>query len=175
MGIMPKYDGLVFNRDHKQAKSAEKVIGVGHRIFDLALKQASSLIASLCLLPQLEKPLIIFAIFDRITGIESNIGKTIAGVCWGSNLDDSEILFDWQVLDILNHQNNLQKLESSQFKNNVTSETLTNCLENSNRLLKKNLEQFKLPYKMPEIEVLAVCWPTNVVVDEQQVSMNALT
>lgn len=173
MGIKPKYDGLVFNRDHKQAQSAEKVIGVGHRAFDLALKQASSLIASLCLLPQLEKPLVIFSIFDRITGIESNIGKTVAGVCWGSNFDNSEILFDWQVLDILNQQHSLQKLESSRFENNVTSEALADSLQNSSRLLKQNLEQFKLPYKMPEIDVLAVCWPKYVVV-EQQVSMQAV-
>jgi ERCC4-related helicase len=165
MGIKLKYDGLVFNRDHKQAQSAEKVIGVGHQVFDLALKQASLLIASLCLLPQIEKPLVLFSIFDRITGIESNIDKTVAGICWGSNVDNSEILFDWQILDILNQQHNLQKFESSLLENNVTTEAMADCLQNSIELLKQNLEKFKLPYKMPEVEVLAICWPNIMVIE----------
>jgi len=126
---------------------------------------SSSEALQLCLLPQLEKPLVLFSIFDRITGIESNIDKTVAGICWGSNVDNSEILFDWQILDILNQQHNLQKFESSLLENNVTTEAMADCLQNSIELLKQNLEKFKLPYKMPEVEVLAICWPNIMVIE----------
>jgi hypothetical protein len=158
MGIKHKYDGLVFDRDHKQAKIAESVVGVGHRVFDLALKQALSLTSSLCTLSDLKKPLVIFTIFDRITGIESNIKKTIAGIYWNKGTDDNEIIFDWQVLDILNQQKTIIKQELN--KPDVQSDDLVACKKDSLVSLRQNIEILKLPYKMPEIDVLAICWPT---------------
>ena len=156
MGIRPKYEGLVFDRDHKQSQIAEKVIGVGHRVFDLAVKQALSLTSSLCVLPNLDQPLVIFSIFDRVTGIESNISKTIAGVYW--NLDtDNEIVFDWQVLDILNQQK-LGKQDLN--KPNIQPQELNDCMHQCLELLKKNIGILKLPYTIPEIDVLAICWPS---------------
>lgn len=157
MGIKPKYDGLVFDRDHKQAQIAENVIGVGHRAFDLALKQALSLTSSLCALSELEKPLVIFSIFDRITGIESNIRKTVAGVYWGKGNDDNEIIFDWQVLDVLNQQKIGLKQDDS--RPNAQSNELNDCKQDCLQSLTRDIAILKLPYKMPEIDVLAICWP----------------
>ncbi len=156
LGIRPKYEGLVFDRDHKQSQIAEKVIGVGHRVFDLAVKQALALTSSLCVLPNLDRPLVIFSIFDRVTGIESNISKTIAGVYWNQEIDD-EIIFDWQVLDILNQQ----KLGKQVFNQpNTQPQELNDCMHQCLELLKQNISILKLPYKIPEINVLAICWPT---------------
>ena len=132
------------------------MIGVGHRVFDLAVKQALSLTSSLCVLPNLDQPLVIFSIFDRVTGIESNISKTIAGVYW--NLDtDNEIVFDWQVLDILNQQK-LGKQDLN--KPNIQPQELNDCMHQCLELLKKNIGILKLPYTIPEIDVLAICWPS---------------
>ncbi len=156
MGIRNKYEGLVFDRDHKQSQVAEKVIGVGHRVFDLAVKQALSITASLCVLPNLDQPLVIFSIFDRVTGIESNVSKTIAGVYWNQAAND-EIVFDWQILDILNQQK-LGKQDLN--KPNIQSHELNLCMHQCLELLKRNIATLKLPYTIPEIDVLAICWPT---------------
>ena len=158
MGIKPKYEELIFDRDQKQAQAAEKVIGVGHRIFDCALNQALSLTASLCVLPNLDKPLVIFYIFDRVTGIASNVGKTVAGVYWNEEIDENEaVIMDWQVLDVLNQQpqikHEVEKIVS------VSTDIFSDCVESCTDLLKQNLGQFKLPYKLPEVEVMALCWP----------------
>ena len=38
-----------------------------------------------------------------VTGIESNVSKMVVGV-YGNLITNNQILFDWQVLDILNIQ-----------------------------------------------------------------------
>ena len=150
-----KYEGLVFDRDHKQSQAAEKVIGVGHRVFDLAIKQALSLTSSLCVLPNIEYPLVVFSIYDRVTGIESNVSKTIVGVL-GSSDKNNELLFDWQVLDILNIQKlGKQELDVSNIQPNDLSDCKIHCIE----FLKNNISTLKLPYTIPEIDVLAILWP----------------
>ncbi len=161
MGIRQKYEGIVFDRDQKQSQSAEKVMGVGHRVFNLALKQALSLNVNLCTLNKLEKPLVIFSIYDRITGNLSNIGKTIAGVYWNKDINNMEILQDWQVLDILNDQK-LEKIDSNEigiFVDDINGLKIT-CLD----VLKNNINTLKLPYKKPEIDVLSILLP--VVIDQ---------
>lgn len=156
MGVRNKYDGLIFDRDHKQSQAAEKVIGVGHKAFDLAVKQALSLTSSLCVLPNFEQRLVVFSIYDRVTGIESNVSKTIVGVINYLN-KKNEILFDWQVLDILNQQK-LGKpvLDVSHIQPKDLSDYKTQCLE----FLKRNISNLKLPYTIPEIDVLAIFWPS---------------
>jgi hypothetical protein len=156
MGVRNKYDGLIFDRDHKQSQAAEKVIGVGHKAFDLAVKQALSLTSSLCVLPNFEQRLVVFSIYDRVTGIESNVSKTIVGVISYLN-KKNEILFDWQVLDILN-QLKLGKpvLDVSHIQPKDLSDYKTQCLE----FLKRNISNLKLPYTIPEIDVLAILWPS---------------
>jgi SNF2 family DNA or RNA helicase len=156
MGVRNKYDGLIFDRDHKQSQAAEKVIGVGHKAFDLAVKQALSLTSSLCVLPNFEQRLVVFSIYDRVTGIESNVSKTIVGVISYLN-KKNEILFDWQVLDILNQQK-LGKpvLDVSHIQPKDLSDYKTQCLE----FLKRNISNLKLPYTIPEIDVLAILWPS---------------
>ena len=155
MGVRNKYEGLVFDRDHKQSQAAEKVIGVGHRVFDLAIKQALSLTSSLCVLPNIEYPLVVFSIYDRVTGIESNVSKTIVGVL-GSSDKNNELLFDWQVLDILNIQKlGKQELDVSNIQPNDLSDCKIHCIE----FLKNNISTLKLPYTIPEIDVLAILWP----------------
>jgi ERCC4-related helicase len=158
MGIKSKYKGLVFDRDHKRSKVAESVVGVGHRVFDLSLTQALSFTSSLCVLSDLKQPLVVFSIFDRITGIESNIKKTLAGVYWSKGNDEHKIIFDWQVLDVLNSQKNLNKQDYS--KADVNSDDLVSCKKECFESLKTGIKILKLPYKMPEINVLAICWPT---------------
>jgi hypothetical protein len=156
MGVRNKYDGLIFDRDHKQSQASEKVIGVGHKAFDLAVKQALSLTSSLCVLPNFEQRLVVFSIYDRVTGIESNVSKTIVGVISYLN-KKNEILFDWQVLDILNQQK-LGKpvLDVSYIQPKDLSDCKTQCLE----FLKRNISNLKLPYTIPEIDVLAILWPS---------------
>jgi len=154
MGIRPKYDELIFDRDHTKSQKSEKVIGVGHRVFDLAIKQALSMASSLCVLTNIGQPLVIFSIFDRITGLESNITKTIAGVYWNKNGDD-EIIFDWQVLDVLNQQK-ISKQDLSIASAQVLE--LKDCKYQCLQSLNENIEILKLPYKLPEVEVLAICW-----------------
>ena len=158
MGVRNKYDGLVFDRDHKQSQAAEKVIGVGHKVFDLAVKQALSLTSSLCILPNIEHPLVVFSIFDRVTGIESNVSKTIVGV-FGSLDKNKEIFFDWQVLDILNQQKlGKQDLNVPDIQPQDLGEYRNQCLD----FLKNNITSLKLPFKIPEIDVLAIFWPVPV-------------
>jgi hypothetical protein len=89
------------------------------------------------------------------TGIESNVSKTVVGV-YGNLITNNQILFDWQVLDILNIQKlGKHELDVSNIQPNDLSDCKTNCLE----FLKNNISKLKLPYTIPEIDVLAILWP----------------
>ncbi len=88
-------------------------------------------------------------------GIESNVSKTVVGV-YGNLITNNQILFDWQVLDILNIQKlGKHELDVSKIQPNDLSGCKIYCLE----FLKNNISKLKLPYTIPEIDMLAILWP----------------
>ena len=89
------------------------------------------------------------------TGIESNVSKTVVGV-YGNLITNNQILFYWQVLDILSIQKlGKHELDVSNIQPNDLSDCKIYCLE----FLKNNIPKLKLPYTIPEIDVLAILWP----------------
>ncbi|MES9897178.1 MAG: hypothetical protein ABW141_20055, partial [Candidatus Thiodiazotropha endolucinida] len=58
---------MVFDRGASGGKTAEKVLGVGHKVFDKALRVALELPVSLTFSKDISSPLVIFQVFDRIT------------------------------------------------------------------------------------------------------------
>jgi hypothetical protein len=63
-----------------------------------------------------------------VTGIESNVSKMVVGV-YGNLITNNQILFDWQVLDILNVQKfGKQDLDVSNIQSQDLSDCKTQCL-----------------------------------------------
>lgn len=102
--IAKRYSGLVFDRnapiDSKQAPT--RLIGVGHSLFDRALKEALSREAFLVRCTRLVMPLLVATISDEITGQ----GQTVSRIVIGISLDREgqlEVIRDWELLQRLNN------------------------------------------------------------------------
>jgi hypothetical protein len=103
IGVQTSYKGLVFDRDIKGRSASEKVIGVGHKIFDQALRSATDLHASYSFIEGLSGYLFIFQIYDEITEVSGNMRQAVIGIQY-ENLagGNRKILSDAELLKELN-------------------------------------------------------------------------
>jgi len=62
-GVRRKYEGLVFSRSGR----GNDVIGVGHRAFDQAIRQALESPVTMAAIRELPCPTVVFQIFDQVT------------------------------------------------------------------------------------------------------------
>ena len=153
-GVRRRYEDLVFSRDLKGKDAALRVVGVGHKVFDQALMQAGGYDACLTQFSDLEEPLVIFKIFDRVTSQDGNVRQVIIGI--KGNKD--EILQDWQLIDLIN-QLLKSKKPSSESENRLESQALHSIIKNSENTLKQHIESLNLPFSVPEIKPLALFIP----------------
>ena len=100
--LADRYDALVFDRNADLGrKAANRLVGVGHRLFDTALREASKLTAVLAYAVRAKKPVLVARIEDEVTGQGHSVNQVIAG----ATIDDEgnvKILRDWELLQLLN-------------------------------------------------------------------------
>ena len=101
--ISKRYTGLVFDRnapiERKQAPT--RLIGIGHSLFDRALKEGLSHEAFFIRCAHLERPLLVATISDEVTGQGQTVHQIVIGISRDENGDVS-ILRDWELLLRLN-------------------------------------------------------------------------
>ncbi len=153
-GVRRRYENLVFSRELKGRDAALRVVGVGHKVFDQALSQASGYDACFTKFTGLAEPLTVFKIFDRVTSREGNVRQVIVGV----KSDSNEVLYDWQLIDFLNQQLNSKKADSED-KNNYNPKRLHKLIESSKNTLKQQIGGLNIPFDVPEINPLALFLP----------------
>ena len=99
-GLDDRYEGLVFDRTLKGEHAASRVLGVGHRLLDLAVREARDLPVRLAALEGLEAPLLVATVEDAVTGTGNATRRLVFGV---ARRDGAlEILPDWELLVRLN-------------------------------------------------------------------------
>ena len=98
--LRDKYVGLVFNRDLRGANATARVLGVGHPLFDIALKEARDRPSCLAYVDGLASPLLIVTVEDEITGTGSLVHRLVFGVM--ERKKGAEVLRDWELLRMLN-------------------------------------------------------------------------
>ncbi|MGA2078873.1 MAG: hypothetical protein ABSH52_35765 [Terriglobia bacterium] len=69
-GIYTTHQRMVFQRDIPGRDAARRVLGVGHKLIDQALRQAGQCSATVATLPveTLSHPLVVYRIRDKVTG-----------------------------------------------------------------------------------------------------------
>ena len=94
---------MVFDRnapiERKQAPT--RLIGIGHSLFDRALKEGLSHEAFFIRCAHLERPLLVATISDEVTGQGQTVHQIVIGISRDENGDVS-ILRDWELLLRLN-------------------------------------------------------------------------
>lgn len=153
-GIRRRYDEMVFDRRVPGGKTAEKVLGVGHKVFDKALRAASEYPVSLTLSNELSSPLVVFQVFDRVTDQSGHMRQAIVGV--ERNTDGSwDTLRDWVVLDRLN---NIRSKEKAPDVPKVDTEVMTKFVEKASDVIAHEMEWFNFPFRVPEYKAIALIW-----------------
>lgn len=112
--IRDRYAGLVFDRNAKlgRDRSAARLVGVGHPLFDRALREGENREGVLATCQRLEQPLLIVSIEDAVTGQGHSVTRIVAGA-WRDDSGKAHVLRDWQLLQRLNGLGRSDRAETS--------------------------------------------------------------
>lgn len=157
-GIRQRYEGMVFLRTSLGGRSAEKVIGVGHKVFDKALRLASEYPVSLACTKDIQCPLAVFHVYDRITDQSSRIRQAVVGAeCDGLGQSrDWKTLRDWEVLKRLNK---LKQPEKQRENSIFEGRELDGLMDEARNCVLEQMGSFNLPFKFPELKAVALICP----------------
>jgi hypothetical protein len=157
-GIFSAYEKMVFNRSIRSKGAVKRVLGIGHKLVGQALRQAKTNNAYVATLSakSLKRPVLIFQIADRVTGEEGTIRMVIVGVeiePEGSGV----FLKDWELLERLNDITSGCPVKA---KGSLAPKDLEqSALRANHEVVRESLPELALPFKVPEIEPVAILWP----------------
>lgn len=173
VGIMPKYENMLLDRNAKGKEARKRILGVGHVMIDNALKQLRQQQDAVAILPktQIDSPVFIFRVYDRLTDRET-ISPVICALRYPTPDSPCELLHDWQLLKLLNGipPSALEDTSGHQVaaQDMATYEDLL-CrakLDMANRLNGLCLE-----FELPRSEILGVLVPVDGCTDSESVTM----
>jgi ERCC4-related helicase len=155
-GIRHRYDDVHFDRGSASSKKGT-ILGVGSRLFDIALDQACHLPDSYATTSEnpAGRTLFIFRCFDRVTGNPAQPRAIISGVL--SDEAGFQILKDWQVLVILNELAGIVKPPGdAEPAPNVVAPGLSEVLSQAEALMQESWPSLDLPFRQPDLELLGI-------------------
>ncbi len=78
-GIDNEYEGMMFDRQNRAKDSGKRLLGVGHRLVDHAIRVACNLTGSVAVLPQgtISNPFCVFRISDRVTAEGGHVRSVV--------------------------------------------------------------------------------------------------
>lgn len=165
--IRSSYSDMVFER---RSSAPDRVLGIGHPLVDVAVKQARGHSASVAPIPEtlLSEPLLVFSISDRVTSSPLTVRRAIAGVRLAANGPPS-LLRDWELLVALNGL-----VEKRSFRRDTESarppgvDDLQAACTEAQALVLRSLGYLELEYQAPEAQLLVALWPTPTTVDPER-------
>ncbi|MEI7870227.1 MAG: DEAD/DEAH box helicase [Candidatus Methylumidiphilus sp.] len=146
--IKKRYDGLVFRRDLQGKDAAANIAGVGHPVFEQALRQARDFSSQVTAIQGLPKPLFVFSVRDKVTTRGGQILSVIVGISFDQN-DQMELLKDCEIVTRITQCIALCLKEKT--PSNVKMNNSLENLECARTFLEKNLPSLRLPFAAPEI------------------------
>lgn len=153
--ILPEYEGLRFDRNISE-KTADRLLGVGHRLVDLALDEAMSIEASVTAIPNIPWPIIVCKIFDRVT---TGDGLRQSVLCGVEVAEDSMRCFaDWELLKLLNQNSPFSLRSMGMFETDSTVSLATRVAAAANAG-KEFVLQTGVGFRHPDCDILCVFVP----------------
>ncbi len=159
-GMRRNYDDVVFDRNVSGKDAAQRVLGVGHKAVDEAIAQArsSEKLITVVTSVSLKNPVLVYRIFDRVTGSGTSIRSVTVGVTLCKNTGNLEAFHkDWELLIVLNRLGNVKGGEGL-----PNRESVSTLLSRGMKEVQIRLATLDLPFKVPEIEPYAVLWPGRI-------------
>lgn len=158
--ILPEYSGMLFDRGKVVSKTPEQLLGVGHKLVDMALDQASQLEGCVAVIAggKLDCPILACRVFDRVTTGES----VRLPVTCGAELRDGQIQMipDWKLLRVLNglSPHSLRQMEAPPASS--SDEILPRLGEIATQAV-TFVEKIGNLFRQPDVEVFAVLLPSS--------------
>lgn len=100
--ILPEYSGMIFDRKQVGIGSPERLLGIGHKVIDIAIEQAKQAESCFAVITggKLKAPLLACRVFDRVTTGEASRPAVLCGAELAG--DKFDIIPDWVLLKKLN-------------------------------------------------------------------------
>ncbi|HYD16450.1 MAG TPA: DEAD/DEAH box helicase [Candidatus Nanoarchaeia archaeon] len=154
-GIRPRYEDVHFER--KRSNKRGTVLGVGSRLFDAALDQASQFQDTYSVVT--EEPgtdfLFVFRCFDRITGNVAQPKNMICGVLFSAT--DVQVVKDWEILSLVNtFAGSLRSVQETESAMTSVSAGEKMQLLRAEAFLRESIPRFDLPFRQPDLELIGV-------------------
>lgn len=170
-GIKREYQKMVFERADKDP---QRVLGVGHRLVDQALAQASSLVVSTAAVPDtvLEYSLYIFNVTDRVTSSGGQVRSVAAGV--EIRPTGYVLLRDSELILLLNQI--LSAKDPRRFKGRppVDPDEVRQDVEAASCWLAARLSTLEIPFRVPTVNCSCLLIPNQRTAADTDVSDNPL-
>ena len=160
-GVYAEYRGMRFDRLDKSADAARRLLGVGHKVVNQALKQARKRSATVASLPaeDLKEPLVVFRVRDQLTDSEKSSHTMIAAVQVGDAAAEPILLRDWQLIRRLNElpmRKTMMREASSQVGDIENTRSLVAKAESH---LEANLASLDHSFRRPFVEISGLLLP----------------
>jgi SNF2 family DNA or RNA helicase len=164
-GIRTSYEGMIFDRQDKSKNALQRILGVGHKVVNEALKQARKQTESAALLPStlLDTPVFIYQVFDRVTGSTGPVKVAIVGVSSDmSGLQEDSLFKDWELLELLNGIS-MKPVIRKQITDasGISIEAVHSCTRRATETMEKRIATLGLPFTVPTYELTAILWPSS--------------
>lgn len=98
--VRDRYEGLRFRRDSPGSANVGHVCGVGHRVFDVALRSAEGLEDVFAIVPGLPEVVAVFAVRDQVTTGSGLVRRAVFGVAGVA--PDWRLIADWELIRSIN-------------------------------------------------------------------------
>ena len=161
VGVRSTYEGLVFDRSIRGKDAVQRVVGIGHKVVEQALRQALDESACVASVGDaiLDRPLIIARIIDRVTGKDSPVRAVVVAVERCDDTGEWRVLRDWQAVRMLNELlGNLGVLRRlwTPPKDRMGVQV---SLVAASQVIEREVPKLNTGFRVPCVEALAVLWP----------------
>lgn len=160
--IRSNYDNMVFDRNLRGPDVAKRVMGVGHKVIDQALKQALGGTASVATIPEqkLKHPIIVFRVFDSITGEKTSVRNRIVGIIpKHKELGDFQIIHDWELLQEINTLSGGKDIKSDSSAPIKDIDVIQGMVSAAIKYIYTKIHELDVPFKRPTVELYSILWP----------------
>lgn len=158
IGVRTSYEGLVFDRNVRGKEAVARVLGVGHKVMDQALHQASDETSSVTSVSSavLHRPLIVARVSDQVTGRASPIRSIVLAAEKSQDTGEWMILRDWETVRRLNHiLVGLGPLRTACAPQEAPS-LVKGALDAAMRAIENHIPRLDVAFRVPLLQALAV-------------------
>jgi ERCC4-related helicase len=161
VGVRNSYEGLIFDRSVRGKDAVQRVVGVGHKALDQALKQALEDPACVGCASgaALSRPMVVARVIDRVTGGDTPIRSVVVGVEPSDEAGQWTRLRDWEVVRRLNGVVSNINAVRKDCPPPADRGPVRVAVEAAVGFVAAEIPKLDLGFRVPSVEVLAVLWP----------------